>query len=381
MLPFVAAESNNVCREHRISAGEYVDGPVTMGDDPLAQFDTPMITTFNSSTSEVWAFDAGSDDGKTAIVIYLSRGTVASNLAAQRALISVSWPNGTRYMESVFLDESTVTSCPGFTVGTWLGKDDDGAPSKWSFTASRDLKHTNVSVKTAKIQGNFHLERRGPPLYPGGLIYPDQRASVKFAPEMYWQEHVPVASASADFTINGTPYTLSGVGGRDKNWLSRPWAVISGQWDMARAIVGPYGLMFWNYTSSVDGQSYMSATLMENGKVIFRTTNEGAQHSQSDFEQNSSSYCSVKLTDTGPVHLSAPSGTPPPSRHTGYVVDMLSARKHWRFVIDYSQTTFWFPASETLSVGQYVAKVAGGLVDGYQYEGVASGSMQEYTVE
>ena len=97
-----AHRKDQQCREHKVIAGEYVSGPVPMNNNPLAHFDTPMVTTFNSSASEVWAFDAGSHDGKSGIVVYLSRGTVASNLAAQRALISVSWPNGTHYLENAF---------------------------------------------------------------------------------------------------------------------------------------------------------------------------------------------------------------------------------------------------------------------------------------
>ncbi|WQF82577.1 hypothetical protein CDEST_07591 [Colletotrichum destructivum] len=372
----VVADQGDDCSAHKAIAGEYVTGAVPMNDDPLAHFDTPMVTTFNSSASEVWAFDAGSHDGKAGIVVYLSRGTVASNLAAQRALISVSWPNGSRYMENAFYQQSVVTSCAHETIGTWSdGADGDQASSVWRFTASRDLRRAKVSINSPTIQGTFELENRGPPLYPGGLIYPNPNASVLLAPEMYWQEHFPVASASANLSIKGTPFVLSGVGGRDKNWNSRPWAVISGNWDMARAVAGPYGLMLWNYTSGVDGRPYFSATLMKEGNVVFRTVVDGGGSSPGAGHGTSGT---VSLTYGGPHHLTSPSGTPPMSRHTGYVVDLVSQQRHWRFNIDFSQTVFWFPADKALTVGQYVGNVTGGLVGGRSYNGVTSGSLQEF---
>ncbi|EXL58535.1 hypothetical protein FOCG_02047 [Fusarium oxysporum f. sp. radicis-lycopersici 26381] len=362
------------CHEHRALSGEYVYGPVTMGADPLTHFDSPMVNVFNSTASENWSFDAASINGKASIVLYLTRGTVATVVGAQRGLISVSWANGTRYMENVFVDTSTLTTCPKTTSGLWTTKAGD---ISWGFTASNDFKQSVVTIKSPTINGTFKLKSRGPSIYPGGLVYPDPRASVLFAPEMYWQEQFPVADAEVHLDIRGTPFTLHGVGGRDKNWNSRPWAVISGNWDMVRAIVGPYGIMLWNYTSSVDGQSYFSATIIEDNKVIFRTTNQKASWSED--------WGTMRLTNTGPLHLSSAAGSQsqlPESRHTGYLIDLVSTKRgqHWRFTIDFSQTTFWFPASESLTVGQFAGRVSGGLLGKKQYKGVASGSVQEFVL-
>jgi hypothetical protein len=380
-LAFIARGSvsatleSHTCHEHRVLAGESVDGPVTMGADPLTHFDSPMVSVFNDTASENWSFDAASIDGKASIVLYLTRGTVATVVGAQRGLISISWANGTRYMENVFVDISTLTTCPKTTSGLWTTKAGD---ISWGFTASNDFKQSIVKIKSPTINGAFKLKSRGPPIYPGGQVYPDPRASVLFAPEMYWQEQFPVADAEVHLNIRGTPFNLYGVGGRDKNWNSRPWAVISGNWDMVRAIAGPYGMMLWNFTSSVDGQSYFSATIMEDDKVIFRTTNQNASCSED--------WGTVKLTNTGPLHLSSAAGTEsllPESRHTGYLIDLVSPKtsQHWRFTINFSQTTFWFPASKSLTVGQFAGKVSGGLLGETQYKGVASGSLQESVLQ
>lgn len=364
----------NKCVEHRSLSGEFVDGPAEMSADPLVQFDAPMVTVFNSTISENWSFDATSYDGKASIVVYVTRGTVAGKVGAQRGLISVSWANGTRYMENAFVEMSTLTTCPKSTSGLWTNQ---AGNITWGFTASTDFKHSLFTIKSPTIIGTFKLKSRGPAIYPGGLVYPNANASVMLAPEMYWQEQFPVADAEVKLNIRGTPFIMSGVGGRDKNWNSRPWAVISGNWDMARTIVGPYGLMFWNYTSAIDGRSYFSATLMKDNEVIFRTSNGQSSYSET--------YGSVKLAYGGPVHLSSAPGTSSPlpkSRHTGYLIDLLSPEtdEHWRFKLDFSQTTFWFSASETLNVGQFAGKVSGGLVGGKKFRGVASGSVQEYVL-
>ncbi|SPJ92412.1 uncharacterized protein FTOL_13698 [Fusarium torulosum] len=119
------------------------------------------------------------------------------------------------------------------------------------------LNDTNLQIWLQSVAGNRTMPDRfswhqivtwyrGALICPGGLVYPNAKASVIFAPEIYWQEQFPVAAADVDLDIRGTPFVLSGIGGRDKNWNPRPWAVISGNWDMGRIITGPYGLMFWN---------------------------------------------------------------------------------------------------------------------------------------
>lgn len=370
-----ASPQNKLCFKHKSLAGGFLDGPAKMSVDPLVAFDSPMVSVFNSTVSENWSFDAVSHDGKASIVVYFTRGTVANNVGAQRGLISISWANGTRYMENAFMNMSTLTTCPKSTSGLWTNNNRN---ISWGFTASADFKISVVTINSSTINGTFTLKNRGPPIYPGGLVYPNAKASVMFAPEMYWQEQFPVADAEVNLDIRGTPFVLSGVGGRDKNWNPRPWAVISGNWDMGRLIAGPYGLMFWNYTSAVDGQPYFSATLMKDGDVIFRTSNGHPSRAKA--------YGTIKLTNSGGVHLTSASGamsTLPKSRHTGYIIDLMSpkTREHWRFVLDFSQTTFWFPASSTLTVGQFGGVVSGGLVNRKDFKGVASGSVQEYVLQ
>jgi len=366
-----AASKTPKCTEHRAISGQFVGGAAEISANPLTHFDSPMVTVFNGTVSENWSFDAASEDGKASIVVYLSRGTVANKIAAQRGLISVSWANGTRYMENAFVDVSTLKTCPSTTSGLWTNT---AGNITWGFTAPTGFEQSIVTIDSPTIKGTFKLKARGSPIYPGGLVYPNAAASVLFAPEMYWQEQFPVADAEVHLDIRGTSFDLYGIGGRDKNWNPRPWSVISQNWDMVRAVAGPYGLMLWNYTSAVDGRSYFSTTVMKDFKVIFRTANQEVSRS--------GNYGIVKLTKTGPVHLTSAPGTETPltkSRHTGYLIDLISPTtcEHWQFNIDFSQTTFWFSASDTLNIGQFAGLVSGGLLGKRQYKGVASGSVQE----
>ena len=116
---------------------------------------------------------------------------------------------------------------------------------------------------------------------------------------------------------------------------------------------------------------------MRDNEVIFRTANQEPSGTET--------YGTVELTNNGPIRLSSAPGTVPllpQSRHTGYLIDLVSPEtgEHWRFRLDFSHTTFWFPASETLTVGQFAGNVSGGPVCGEQYTGIASDSVQEFVL-
>lgn len=145
--------------KHRTLLGQIVDEPARISADPLAHFDSPMVTVFNNTVSENWSFDATSRDGKTSIVLHLTRGTVADNVAAQRGLLSVAWANGTRYMENVYLDLSILTSCPNTTSGLWVNNAGD---VRWAFTATKDFKDSVVSIESPNINGTSDSRPEGP---------------------------------------------------------------------------------------------------------------------------------------------------------------------------------------------------------------------------
>ncbi|KAK3367880.1 hypothetical protein B0H63DRAFT_404526 [Podospora didyma] len=373
-LAIPTAARNAKCTNSLALDGVYIVGDVDMGGNPLTHFDAPQISAFNASAIEDWSFDGVSHDGTAGMSFFFSRGNVVGHYAGQRLFLSVVWPNGTRYMESVFVKRSSVRQCQHSTTANWL---DDTAGVNWTFTSSIDYRNTVVAIDSPTVQGTYTIKALTPAVYPNGLEYPSADGDPLFAPELYWEENVPVGTVDANLSILGTPFVLSGYGGREKNWNSRAWADISANWDMIRATVGPFAFVAWRYKSQVDQNTYLSMVLFKNGQVIFRT-------SRLD-DSDGKTYGSVTLTNTGLVNLaSAPDSRLqlPESRFTGYILDFVSpeTRLHWRFAVDFTRTVYWFPASSALRIGGFVGNVTGGLVGGKLYTGLASGSAQELVI-
>ncbi|KAK0725167.1 hypothetical protein B0H67DRAFT_569793 [Lasiosphaeris hirsuta] len=364
------------CTDSVALDGVYTSRDVDMGSDPLTHFDAPQLSDFNASAIEDWSFDGVSRDGSAGMSFFFSRGTVAGHVAAQRLFLSVVWPNGTRYMESVFVRKSSVRQCRGSTIAHWT---DDATRVRWTFASSVNYQNTVVTIDSPAVKGTYTIKALTPAVYPNGLEYPSADGDPLFAPELYWEESVPVGTVEANLSILGTPFVLSGYGGREKNWNSEAWADISADWDMMRAAVGPYAFIVWRYTSQVDRNTYFSVVLFKNRQVIFRTANLGAS------DPDGKTYGSVASTNTGPVHLSSAPGSRlplPESRFTGYVLDFVSpeTEQRWKFALDFTRTVYWFPASSALRIGGFVGNVTGGLVGGEQYTGLASGSAQEVVI-
>ncbi|KAF7561607.1 hypothetical protein G7046_g2499 [Stylonectria norvegica] len=362
------------CTNHLAHDGAIVDRDVKMLDDPLRNFDSIMIPTYNDSTIEDWSHDAVSTDGSTGLAFTYSRGSIGGTPGAQRIFLSVVWPNGTRYMEEAFTEESNIQTCLDKTVGRWFNTTSD---LEWKFESDSDFKDTLVTINSATVKGTIKMKSLVPALYPNGLEYPNRKGNTLFAPLLYWVENVPVGTVEANLTILDTPFTLDGFGGRERNWLSLSWGNTSKQWDMMRGIVGPYRYIGWSHHSEIAGSQF-SMVLLKGRKVIFRTS--------SLEPSDSKPWASVTQTNNGSVHLASPPEAVeklPESRFTGYVLDMVlpETGEHWRFHIEFTQTVYWFPASASAHIGGYAANVTGGLVGGCrQYSGVGSGNVQELAV-
>lgn len=357
------------------SQGPIVNGSVDIGRDPLTHFDTPRINTYNSSVVEDWSFDGVSDDGSAAIGITFSRGTTAGNIAAQRVMIAVVWPNGTRYLENVFADESIVQLCPDTTTGTWSNRT---SGASWKFESSSDNKQGLVTINSTTIQGSYTLSSLAPAVYPNGLLYPDSKGDTLFAPQLYWVETVPVATVQAALHILGSPFEFSGLGGREHNWNANGWGDISADWDMARAEAGPYRLIIWRYKSNVDGQTYLQIILIRDSTVVFRASSPHAVEKKN--------FGSIERVSDGAVHLSSDPASPqqaPTSRFTGYNMDFLApgTGEHWQFHIEFTKCVFWFPATDSVMYGAFGGNITGGLVGEQQYEGKSSGNVFEGPLE
>lgn len=361
------------CTSDLILAGEYVNETSEMNGDPLTHFDTPMVSNFNFTATEDWSFDGVSEDGSMGMSIFFSRGTVAGHIAAQRLLIAVVWPNGTRYLENSFADDSTIQQCSDSTRGVWIN---NTSGLNWSFTVSNDYEYTLLTIESKTVQGTYALRATSPALYPNGLVYPSGEGNPLFAPLLYWVENVPVGHVQTNLTILGKPFILNGIGGREHNWNSDAWGTISSNWDMVRGDVGPYNFIAWTYESMVNRQTYFSIVLMKQKNVIFRT-----QQTQ-PLDTGTGTYGAITLKTDGPVHLSSDpksSQQLTSSSFTGYILDLVSpsTQEHWRFEVDFTKTVYWFAATENANIGGFVGNATGGLIGIEQHAGLSSGSAQE----
>jgi len=361
-----AMHSNSSCSTNTQVHGTSVNGSVDMNSNPLVPFDASMVSPFNLTAGEDWSFEGVANDGQAGMAITFSRGTVAKSVLAQRILLAVTWPNGTRYLNNTYANMSTITECKDSTTGSWY---DSNSGMNWTFEASNDYSYTHVTIHSPQVKGTYTLNALSPAIYPNGLKYPNADGNPLFAPYLYWVENTPVGVVHANLTINGTPFIINGIGGRERNWNSYGWADISTSWNMARAAIGPYTLVAWKHLSKADNETYFSSVLMEGEKVVFRT--------QSQEVSKTSEYGSFDWKTNGTVHLSA-NGLPN-STFTGFVMDMVSpdSGKQWKFDIDLTKTVYWFKAGSAAVIGGFVAKIRGGEVGGEQYVGLASGNAQE----
>lgn len=361
-----AVHSNASCSTNTQIQRTYVNGSVDMTSNPLTPFDASMVSPFNLTAGEDWSFEGVADDGQAGMAITFSRGTVAKSALAQRILLAVTWPNGTTYLNNIFANLSTITQCEKSTIGSWY---DGASGTNWTFEASNDYSYTRVVIDSTDIKGTYTLTALAPAIYPNGLKYPNDYGNPLFAPYLYWVENTPVGTVRANLTINGTPFIINGIGGRERNWNSYGWADLSISWNMARAAVGPYTLIAWKYVSKVDNGTYFSSVLMEGKEVVFRTQNLEAT--------GMSDYGSFDWKTNGTVHLSA-DGLPS-STFSGFTLDMISPKSgnNWKFDIDFTKTVYWFKAGSAAVVGGFAGKVTGGKVSGEQYAGLASGNAQE----
>src|SRR5688500_2898409 len=80
----VALPAQHCCFTDAQAAGVFVNGSVSMNDNPWTHFDAPMTKGFNITNGEDWSFEGVSADGQSGMGFTFSRGTVAGHALAQR---------------------------------------------------------------------------------------------------------------------------------------------------------------------------------------------------------------------------------------------------------------------------------------------------------
>ena len=250
-----------------------------------------------------------------------------------------------------------MTTCGGETKGLWNTTSEGIA---FHFDVSSALNKATIALTGPGVSGTFELESFAPPRYPDGEIYPAPRASLALAPLIYWNEAIPAGTVHTSLTLSGTPFSFTGIGGHDRNWGPYIWDFIAEHWYWIRAVTGPYTVVFWTFTSAIDGQTYTSAFLSENGVEIFATRN-GVVAEKED-------YATLKLTYGGPVHGSFA------DQSTGFVIDLVGNEcgKSWQFTVEHANIAFEAPQGNNDAYSRFVNTASGGEVERKPYNGVAN---------
>ena len=243
-----------------------VHGSVNINLDPLAPTDINRLAALNRSVHQEWYFDSFSADGTSDITIVFFHQSGSSN-GDIYVMLDAIWPNGTRYNNNIFVEESHVITCPGQTTGLWSSS---AQYISFNFILDSNLKRAIITVKTPNINGEWHLDSTTPARYPYGDLYPSRSASLYFAPYNWWEEAIPSGTVSTTFEFEGTKLSFDGFGGHDTFVTAfSPWNLISKDWIWARLVAGPYSAVIWYYNSSIDAELHVSAFLVQGETILF----------------------------------------------------------------------------------------------------------------
>lgn len=351
------------CAVNTLTAYQTTSAPVTIDTSPLDPFESVKLSAINSTAWEYWYYDAVSSDGTSGVAITFFRDPSLSSygLGILRVEVDAVWSNGTQYTTTLFVNESTVTTCPDTTYGKW-NMSDEGIDC--SFKISSDLRTSSIKVAGPGVSGTFEIESFAPPRYPDGGIYPDAHSSLALAPLTYWNEAIPAGRVTSSLVLNNTPFQLTGIGGHDRNFAPYIWDYLATHWYWIRAVTGPYAVVFWTFTSAIDGVTYVSAFLSEDGVEIFA--------SRIGTPGDMGGYATLQLTYGGEVHGSFA------DQSTGFVIEMVEEEKDgcegrkWSFGIEHKNAAFEAPQGSNDAYSRFVNTASGGLVGGEVWTGAAN---------
>ncbi|CZR69668.1 uncharacterized protein PAC_19568 [Phialocephala subalpina] len=325
------------CTTTIFHAFDSVNGAISIDTSPLTPPMNPRFATVNSTAWEQWYFDSISSNGESNSVITFFRDPSLDvlGLGSLWVMHDAVWSNGTRASTIEFVEEAMVVVCPGYTFGLW---NSSSQSSEFTFNVTSDSTQASISVSTLKTQGTLNVTTLGPARYPDGLLYPDKHGSLFFAPMLWWVEAVPAGNTQVDFEIGGSEIGFTGYGGVDYFAGSYIWDYICKDWYWMRGVVGPYSIVFWQFTSAIDNNTYTSAFLVQNGAVIFSTQNSGL-----DISGPQDSYANITLLyGTGHGVVTAPMGL----NDTGYALDFVEgitngvAGRRWHFETQHQNVGF-----------------------------------------
>jgi len=342
--------SNNPrdCESSVVLAGDLVNGSVTLDLNPLTGFEAARKTATNSSAHQEWYFESTASNGRSHMVAVFFRNPPWFG-NTQTVNLDAVWPNGTKTANTLAFQESRISTCPDRTVGIWKSSN----PETWvGFTVSLDSRTATVIADTANISGTWRVDSNTLPHYISGQTYPDPQGSLTFAPYVWWWSPIPSGRASTAMRFGNTPFRLQGYGGHD-NFLTayNPWDLTCKGWIWVRIITGPYTAQIWQFTSSIDDKTYISAFLSRDGRTVF-VSQEVLEPSQKATFTNVSQLFNQEEAAHGIF-----------DEATGFVLDLTeggSEGRSWHFETKHTHVGLSSPLKSTMKFNRYVDTARGG---------------------
>ncbi|KAL5360048.1 hypothetical protein BJX96DRAFT_184297 [Aspergillus floccosus] len=197
-------------------------------------FDGPHITVANGSTFDGFYYDAFSDDSNAAVIVALSMGHFEN---AHGVLLTILWPNGSTYENSVPVGDLEVQ-----TVGDGSqGYVEDGAMS-WFGAPDLSAYRLTLNLPEIGVSGSITMRSRAPAHVACGLNFPG--ASLQWTSSLGYCNAVPDADASTTLIINGTRLSFKGSGYHDQLWGLTPYMNHLTQWYWGRISGDKYSVVF-----------------------------------------------------------------------------------------------------------------------------------------
>lgn len=349
-------ESHRVCKTSHLKAFEATTGPVPFNTSPLDSFEASKLIALNQTAWEGWYFDSVSLSGSSGVTIAFLRDPTFSVIGHGNLYIFLYavWENGTTFNIQEFVDESKITDCAGSISGSWTS-----TKQQYSFNVSKDLKSASFTIKTPFMTGEYKITSLTGARYADGSLFPTPNGLISLTPNDYWTEGIPAGKVTANFTINSTPFQLSGFGGHGRHYGTVRLDSIIKYWTFSRAAIGPYAFVLWRVVTKPDNLARVSGVLTEHGQARFATLSMHASTEEP--------YLAFTPTYDGITRGSFE------DRSTGYQLDFVAPREQarWVFTVTHSHLAYEMPFIGGDGFGGFVDKAEGGLIGKENYHGVA----------
>ncbi|PYH71174.1 uncharacterized protein BO88DRAFT_451848 [Aspergillus vadensis CBS 113365] len=253
-----------------------VDYPVYVDFVPdsthLADLESPKLSEVNTTVFEWWYFDVVSSTNPNASIVLTFFTTTSRAFPAvppnlSSVLLTYVWatlPNGTTVAQNIVPIDASVMGDRDVNSGGWEGT------GGWSGRESG--YEAWVGWEGGRVSGRIQMRDLAPPLLPCSTPQQGNRA-LGLGEGLGWVSMVPDSHAMVDLVVDGEKLQFMGFGYHDKNWGNRPFQNIVKTWSWGHVHIGPYALVWLQYTPREGGYNnnttpIVSAYLARDGKVV-----------------------------------------------------------------------------------------------------------------